>query len=235
MRSICIGQGYAHLKLRCRTVLRVRPAVPSSEPILQCGVRRNRLAGSLAPPKRAGEASRASHTCSHPKSAGCRFTLEPRTIPLPNCKCNKRGTQNGTPATCHSAPRPKNALPSHLPCDAGRAGNDERLPHHAASPAALSVEASAPDVFWRLAKDSWSPSSSLVGSLAALAMLRPRLLMAMGLSVITHNALGHDTIFSVLDIYYAFPCFCCCYMWHLLSTLYVSDILGIYKLLAIGD
>ena len=140
------------------------------------------------------------------------------------------------PTAC--APQPKHALPSPLPCDAGRTGNEERLPHHAASPTALSVEASVPDVFWRLAKISWSPFSALVGSLAALVMLRPRLLMAMGLSVITHNAPGHNTIFSVIDLYYAFPCFFLLYAastFHVLSTSYVSDILGIYELLALGD
>ena len=103
-----------------------------------------------------------------PKALAAGSLWSPRTMPLPNCKCDKRG-------------------------------NEERLPHHAASPTALSVEASAPDVFWRLAEGSWS--------MAALVMMRPRLLMAMGLSVITHNAPGHDTIFSVIDLYYAFPCF----------------------------
>ena len=139
------------------------------------------------------------------------------------------------PTAC--APQPKHALPSPLPCDAGRTGNEERLPHHAASPTALSVEASVPDVFWRLAEISWSPFSALVGSLAALVMLRPRLLMAMGLSVTTHNAPGHNTIFSVIDLYYAFPCFFIICGIYFPSTFHFVrfQILGIYELLALGD
>ena len=138
-----------------------------------------------------------------PKALAAGSLWSPRTMPLPNCKCDKRG-------------------------------NEERLPHHAASPTALSVEASAPDVFWRLAECFWSPSSSLGGSLAALVMLRPHLLMAMGLSVITHNAPGHDTLFSVIDLYYAFPCFfVICGMYFPLCTFPTSGASTNYSRLAI--